>query len=66
VKGMKLGLVIDLTSKPGKYYNPAEWELHGVQYAKIASNTENLMENRQKFFAIVNDFLSRDKGERYF
>ncbi|GMH34397.1 hypothetical protein BSKO_02231 [Bryopsis sp. KO-2023] len=33
-RGLQLGLVIDLTNSY-RYYDPAEWEDNGVQYAKI-------------------------------
>lgn len=53
--------MIDLTST-GKYYDPSEWRPYGVEYVKIASKSENLMENRIKFNTVVQEYLSREEG----
>ncbi|OZC11762.1 hypothetical protein X798_00942 [Onchocerca flexuosa] len=59
--GKQIGLVIDLTATQ-KYYDPREWTDSGIKYEKIWCTGHHLhvqMENIQKFYNIVSDFLSK-------
>ncbi|MCP9261379.1 RNA/RNP complex-1-interacting phosphatase [Dirofilaria immitis] len=59
--GKQLGLIIDLTATQ-KYYDPREWTDIGIKYEKIWCTGHHLhlqVENIQKFYRIVSDFLSK-------
>ncbi|EFO18445.1 dual specificity phosphatase [Loa loa] len=59
--GKQIGLVIDLTATT-KYYDPREWTDVGVKYEKIWCMGHHIniqVENIEKFYNVVNDFLSK-------
>ncbi|CAG9535042.1 unnamed protein product [Cercopithifilaria johnstoni] len=59
--GKQIGLVIDLTATQ-KYYDSREWTDIGIKYEKImcaGHHVNTQMENIQKFYDIVNNFLSK-------